>query len=331
MNAFLTLDYELFFGSRTGTVERCLIEPTAALLRVTQKYRIPLVLFVDFTFLDAASKSRCFDNEVRAIKMHLESLQSMGHEIQLHLHPHWYYSISGDGGYVTDTSKYKLADLPAQDAKQIVVDTAALYEQLCGARPLAYRAGGWCIQGFDRLADTFYESGIRVDSTLYDGGFNHSEFQGYDFRGIPDLPQWRFEVEPDVVEPEGRFFELPISSLKLSPFFYWHRILQGLRGGDQQGAYGDGSPTSMSVSQFARFVLYGSQSVASVDGLKAKTLSKSYTVQQGKYGEQGSLVLLGHPKALTRDSINQFDLFMQKHQSLLSFKTVGEWYGEQTS
>ncbi len=42
MNIFLTFDYELFFGEKTGTVEKCMINPTNELLKISKKYSIPM-------------------------------------------------------------------------------------------------------------------------------------------------------------------------------------------------------------------------------------------------------------------------------------------------
>ena len=48
----LTFDYELFLGEKSGSVDRCLIEPTNELMRVFDKYRIKnAIFFVDTTHL----------------------------------------------------------------------------------------------------------------------------------------------------------------------------------------------------------------------------------------------------------------------------------------
>ena len=56
----ITLDYELFFGKNTGTVENSLIIPTTILTDICAKYSVPLTFFVDAGYLIALE--RCFDN-----------------------------------------------------------------------------------------------------------------------------------------------------------------------------------------------------------------------------------------------------------------------------
>ncbi|MGC3833446.1 hypothetical protein ACPSKX_03745 [Moritella viscosa] len=47
----LSLDYELFFGDNTGSIENCMINPTQLLLQLLNKYNCKVSLFVDAGFL----------------------------------------------------------------------------------------------------------------------------------------------------------------------------------------------------------------------------------------------------------------------------------------
>ena len=51
MKTLLTFDDEVYFGRRTGSVEKCLLEPTDALARVAAKHGAPLSFFVDTGYL----------------------------------------------------------------------------------------------------------------------------------------------------------------------------------------------------------------------------------------------------------------------------------------
>ena len=46
-----TFDYELFLGSKSGSVKNCLINPTNKLLSVLEKYNHKSIFFIDFTYL----------------------------------------------------------------------------------------------------------------------------------------------------------------------------------------------------------------------------------------------------------------------------------------
>lgn len=50
-NIIFALDYELFFGKNTGTIENCLISPTDELIKTTDKYGIKYTFFVDSGYL----------------------------------------------------------------------------------------------------------------------------------------------------------------------------------------------------------------------------------------------------------------------------------------
>ena len=51
MKLFLTYDYELFFGEPTGTVEKCIIEPTNLLRAIAERTGIKMVFFIDTGYL----------------------------------------------------------------------------------------------------------------------------------------------------------------------------------------------------------------------------------------------------------------------------------------
>ena len=51
MNIYLTFDYELYFGERTGTARNCIFHPTQLLKEVADKHNIKLVQFVDIGYI----------------------------------------------------------------------------------------------------------------------------------------------------------------------------------------------------------------------------------------------------------------------------------------
>ncbi len=51
MNIFLTYDYELFFGEESGSVDKCMIEPTNELLKIAKEFNIKMTFFVDIGYL----------------------------------------------------------------------------------------------------------------------------------------------------------------------------------------------------------------------------------------------------------------------------------------
>ena len=49
-NILLTFDYELFLGSRSGTVDNCLIIPTSKILEVLKRHGAKAVFFIDTSY-----------------------------------------------------------------------------------------------------------------------------------------------------------------------------------------------------------------------------------------------------------------------------------------
>ena len=92
MNILLTLDYELYFGSQTGTVEQSMIKATDKLLSVLNVYNVKAVFFVDIGFLKRLKKIKSkepkLEEDYLLLTNHLNHLSKEGHDLQLHIHPH---------------------------------------------------------------------------------------------------------------------------------------------------------------------------------------------------------------------------------------------------
>ena len=56
INIHITFDYELFFGDKPGTIEKCLLEPVSRLQQLAAKHQVLFVFFVDAGMLVALDK-----------------------------------------------------------------------------------------------------------------------------------------------------------------------------------------------------------------------------------------------------------------------------------
>jgi hypothetical protein len=313
LRTLLTFDYEVYFGRRTGSVERCLLEPTDALVRVARKHRAPLAFFVDTGYLLALRREMRGRTPLRlahdAICRQLSDLARRGHELHLHVHPHWEDARWEGGEWKLDLARYALQSFEPAQAGEIVKRYLEALRELGGASAgRAFRAGGWVIQPFDRLRPALRSAGVKIDSTVYPGGHRASPVQPYDFRRAPARSRWRFEHDPLVEDPEGGFLEVPIASRSLGPSFYWRLALAKKVGGKRHRAFGDGHPIAMDGGDLAAKLTRPSTSVVSVDGLKADFLEAA----ADDYRRRGleDFVVIGHPKALTPHSIERIDRFL---------------------
>lgn len=330
MKLLLSLDYELFFGANTGTVEKCLLTPIAALLERVEKKGVKLSLFVDAIFLlrlrDQASRFTRLQHEYDAIRRHLERLNKTGHDIQLHLHPHWLDSRFDGTRWHVDTSRYRLHDYTAEAMSEIVRSGKNILAEISGADVFAFRGGGWCIQPFEKIAASLMREGIWLESTVFFGGASDDPTRWYDFQAAPIKDYWRFTDDPNQEEDSGPFLEVPISSFSAGPLLFWRMGLAKKIGGERHRSFGDGVTMTANSGYYLRRLTSSTRSVVSIDGLKADMLKGAYQ-QNVHAGNKQLFHVMGHPKSLTRYSIARFGDFIDSNpfesitfQDLVSLK-----------
>ena len=313
MRTLLTLDYEVYFGRETGTVERSILEPTEALLAVARRHGAKLVFFVDAGFIlklrDEMHKSPRLAADHDKVCRQVEALAREGHEIQLHIHPHWEDSFWSEHGWNMDVSRFALQSFPQAAVHDIVRRYTAVLRELAGPdAAYAYRAGGWVIQPFDRIRAALLENGVTIDSTVFAGGYREGEVQPYDFRRAPAKTRWCFDTDPLVEKKSGPFLEVPIASRRLRPDFFWRFAAAKKLGGARHRAFGDGRAIPMEGGDMLAKLLKASTSVVSMDGYKASFLAAAAAEYRARRMED--FVVIGHPKALTPYSLGKLDAYL---------------------
>ena len=316
MQTLLTLDYEVFFGRETGSVARSVIEPTEALLALAARHASKLVFFVDAGFLlrlrAEMGRSAGLREDHAALCRQIKAIARAGHEVQLHIHPHWETSRWTDAGWDIDLERFTLQSFDAWDIERIVRTYAQALRELAGpAAARAYRAGGWVIQPFAPIRQALLANDVVIDSTVFAGGHRGGAIQPYDFREAPQLSRWRFDADPLVPDPRGPFLEVPIASRRLSPAFFWRMALAKKAGGARHRAFGDGRAVAMEGGDLVGRLTAPSVSVVSMDGYKASFLATAYEEYLARCMED--FVVIGHPKAFSRYSLECLDQFLSRH------------------
>ena len=219
----LSYDYELFFGDRSGTVLRSLIEPTNLLLDAMDSVSFKGNFFVDWQMLKYLKEA----NTERTLADHqliIDQLKDMvyrGHRIELHIHPHWVDAkYNGDGTW--DFSEFRHYSLNSFSEKEIVdmfVEGTNLLTNIAREvdseyKIVAFRAGGWAVQPFDCLKRAFKEAGIKIDSSVARGAFGKNKYSYFNFVDSPDGEMWRYENDVIIPDDKGEFIEVPISSYR---------------------------------------------------------------------------------------------------------------------
>ena len=313
MHIVLSLDYEVFFGRHTGTVEHTLLRPSQALCDLAARHRVPLVFFVDIGFLlrlrEEGRRSQALMREHDQAMRQLEQFVIAGHEIQLHAHPHWEDSRWNGESWDIDTRRYRLHDFSRTEVKQILRRYAdALRAVTGGDGVFAYRAGGWVIQPFAWIRDGLRDAAICIDSTVFAGGRQVEEARYFDFTSAPAASRWFFDDDPLVPKPSGEFLEVPITSTEVSPAFYFRRFLASKLCPRDLRSYGDGSGMPLSRSDLVSKLTRRSSTPVSFDGYKAGFLADACR----RHEEAGTadFVVIGHTKLLSRYSLHRLERFL---------------------
>jgi len=320
MDVFLTFDYELFFGEKSGSVEKCIIEPTNQLIKIAQKHAVKLTFFVDCGHLYMLQKNKnkfkALEKDFESISGQLKELISLGHECALHIHPHWEDAIFDGEEWIFDVKRYKLSDFPIEEIKNIFIKYKKVLEDLTGVSTSVFRAGGWCIQPFDKIESAFKKTGIKLDSTVFPGGFLNSDTHFYDFGKAPDKELWKFSDDVCKEDKNGIFLELPISSYVYSPLFFWKLFTLGRLFPRYHKAVGDGKSISLKGMK-KKYLTQDQLLPVSSDGYFSRKLDK-ILLDYRKAGKS-KLVVIGHPKACTLYSYEKLEAFIMTNKTESNF------------
>lgn len=307
---YVTFDYELFFGRKTGSIEKCLLEPTEVLARIAQKHAVHFTFFVDAGMLAAMRRhmnaSSEIDEQYSSIVDQLRRLKYEGHSIQLHVHPHWEDSVFCDGKWVHGGTRFRLDQFSQVDIEKIIREYRLELVEVVGADVHAFRAGGWCIQPFSLLMDALHRNGITLDSTLYKNGFMSTALHRFDFRGMPSLPEWFFNDDPLKAESEGIFREIPISVTYYSRLFYLSMALHKIIKAKRYKPVGDGAPVGIGKRDAASLIMNGGEGVVCLDGSRSRLVMPALKRLIGESPES-NFVIIAHPKALCENSFEVLD------------------------
>ena len=224
----LSYDYELFFGIKSGTVQKSLIAPTNMLLDCMDSLGAKGNFFVDYLMferLEQLSDERAL-SDLKLLKDQVRDMVRRGHRIELHLHPHWIDAkYNGDGTWdYSNYTHYSLYSLTDEERRRMFKDGTSYLNNL--AREIdpnynicAFRAGGWTIQPFDLLKDCFIENGIVIDSSVMFGACQDNKFSRFDFRKAPNKEIYKFANDVCEEDDSGAFLEVPITMYR-KPFVF---------------------------------------------------------------------------------------------------------------
>lgn len=312
MQIHLSFDYELFFGTSSGSIDNCILKPTQRLIDLSKKHQTPFLFFVDAGYLWQLKNhnhiAQC-KSDYEKIAIQLIELKAGGHEIALHIHPHWEDSFFKDNGWNINTTRYKLADFTDDEIDTIVTKYHQAISDITQMPCKSYRAGGWCIQPFEPIKKALIKNNILFDSTIYHNGFHSSSAHSYDFRSAPTKDEWRFDNDPCIENPIGLFTEIPITMDRIPPLFYWNLYFKMKSNPAIYKPVGDGN-WLVDKKRIYKHFYSGTNHFACADGFFASRLSSILTCCEKQ--QRKRMMVLSHPKSLAPYSFDALDAFISK-------------------
>ena len=318
MNIIITLDYELYLNDYTGTPEMCLVKPMQELHRVCEMYNVKLTVFVDAAYLYKLFSIK--NNSIKAYKDYeitvdnIKWLVDKGHDIQLHIHPQWYYSSYKDSGWELDWEHYKLSDMDKDYAFEMFKKSKELLDSIIGYKTTLFRAGGYSIQEFEYV-ECFKQNGIIVDSSVLPGNKVRHKTHSYDYTNV-SFDVYRFEDNIAKYTARGSYWEFPICSSKkvfITKYLrkkkkWMSRTEKNWGDGGNRPICGKMAKIKTMISSFSLFKhIHGTIDYQSYFWLEdIYQFSKKYKC----------MTIIGHPKNFSPSTVDFIEKFIKEKQSL---------------
>ncbi len=330
-NILLTFDYELFLGSRSGSVLNSLIEPTNLLLKIISNLDIKCIFFIDCAYLlklDENKKNNdLIKNDYQLIINQLKELHLNGHYIYPHIHPHWLHAIYNDKlneWDLTNTNNYSFDSLKQTQKEKIFSTSLNLLNEIFNGddnyKIEGYRAGGWCIQPFNNFFPFFKKYGIYADFSVLPGSIADTDVWKFDFSNVSinSKPYYFFDNECEI-NNNGKFIEFPISSLKIKNNRLIDRVLNYFLWRTNIGkSFGDGVGVKVKNYRVTKPEEYVNQ-MCSLENL---TSSKLF-LYKNFIKENNYMHFISHPKMISNHNLYNFKKFLK--YAVMNFQINFDW------
>lgn len=218
IEVIFSIDYEIY-GNGEGSLRELVYEPAERLKATFDQHDAPFVLFVEVAELEKIEEHNA-DDAIDNVRGQIRTLHEQGIEIGLHLHPQWYNGRYENGNWHLDYSEYSLCTMPRDRIEHILRRSIAYLRDVLGESgfiPHSFRAGNWLLQPTETVASVLAEKGIKVDSSVFKGGFRRN--LNLDYRPARKNGYfWRFKVDVNTCDPEGSLIEIPTHTVMV-PFW----------------------------------------------------------------------------------------------------------------
>jgi len=215
LNIIITLDYEII-GNGTGNVKDHMIIPTEKILRICDRYEVPLTImfeiseYLKFIEYDAAISNDLGYSPSEYIREQVVNALRRGHDVQLHIHPQWVDAVYKNKQWIIQNLRRSITDLSQNEINELIrrgkVDLEKLLRPndsnyICCAMRLTNMP--WS-EAPPEVILPMKKNGIKVHSLSVSSNLMNNE-KGY----------WQLDSENDVFEIPIHSLEMPILSMML--------------------------------------------------------------------------------------------------------------------
>jgi hypothetical protein len=304
----LSFDHELPLGSVYKSYAHALFTPTQRILEAANKEDVKVCLFTDILSYIFFKKHNITEFTEPYVKQLQEAVRN-GHDVQLHLHPHWLNSKYEHGRFIP-SSNFALADFAKKNFPEniegIIEQGIAELNTICRAvqfdyQCIAFRAGGFNLYPeTSRILNALYENGIRIDSSIPKGLYFRSALSLINYKDMPSQCNWYIPLQgPLSAMTNTGLFEIPIAT---TPAGLWTNLKHlYFKRKNNRHAYNSGNTIhSDNVSKLDKLRFVFSVRMLGFDtySLDVDDLVKMLKYNINKYQKEKIIILstISHPK-----------------------------------
>ena len=163
-------------------MEKCIFEPIDALTLLIDEVSAKATFFVDifhyYKLKELKSHHPALDEQEKDFRRNVQHLLHLGHDIQLHLHPHWLDAVylERENRWRFSYERYRLHDLEVSNrgvesiggfvkfGKELLLDICREVDS--EHEVIAFRAGGFFVEPFSYIKNALDVNGIHIDSSV---------------------------------------------------------------------------------------------------------------------------------------------------------------------
>lgn len=331
LKILLTFDYELYFLNNNVSESKVLFEPTKKLLELAKRKKVKLIFFIDIVSI-IAYKNNNQNKYINNFKEQINIIKELGHDIQMHFHPHWrdsiYNKTTEKWNHKYDNWSYSnlIDNFGVIKANEIFKEAHDLFIEVVGDKPLAFRAGGYTIQpNQTELINILTKLDYKYDSSVVPYKRFISSAQIFDFLKCEDLNYWNIDQESFLRKGKLKLFEIPMLSIKKNiiniPKYAIIKLINKFITNPKFLKRGKGA-TAKAKEDNNNSLSFSFDMTSNKDKKVIEFVTKTY-IQKFKNNDIIYLNILSHPKAIFNESLNVMEWYIDYMNKKYNCEFIG--------